>query len=115
MNGEVKDFTQQLWVTGTGAAAQASGIWTSGEIAGLGNKGTIYVTTGKDCVTWQNAALGADAGATVTNAGKIVVKNAHGMRIGTSTAASTIINDEAGAIYVEETGVGMELGGFGGS
>ena len=115
VNGEVKEFTQQLWVTGTGAAAQASGIWTSGENAKLVNKGTIYVTTGKDGVTWQNAALGADAGATVTNAGKIVVKNAHGMRIGTSTAASTIINDEAGAIYVEETGVGMELGGFGGS
>ena len=115
VNGEVREFTQQLWVTGTGAAAQASGIWTSGENAKLVNKGTIYVTTGKDGVTWQNAALGADAGATVTNAGKIVVKNAHGMRIGTSTAASTIINDEAGAIYVEETGVGMELGGFGGS
>ena len=115
VNGEVKEFTQQLWVTGTGAAAQASGIWTSGENAKLVNKGTIYVTTGKDGVTWQNAALGADAGATVTNAGKIVVKNAHGMRIGTSTAASTIINDEAGAIYVEETGVGMELGGFVGS
>ena len=115
VNGKVKEFTQQLWVTGTGAAAQASGIWTSGENAKLVNKGTIYVTTGKDGVTWQNAALGADAGATVTNAGKIVVKNAHGMRIGTSTAASTIINDEAGAIYVEETGVGMELGGFGGS
>ena len=111
VNGEVKEFTQQLWVTGTGAAAQASGIWTSGENAKLVNKGTIYVTTGKDGVTWQNAALGADAGATVTNAGKIVVKNAHGMRIGTSTAASTIIKDEAGAIYVEETGVGMELGG----
>ena len=115
VSGEEKEFTQQLWVTGTGAAAQASGIWTSGEKAKLVNKGTIYVTTGKDGVTWQNAALGADAGATVTNAGKIVVKNAHGMRIGTSTAASTIINDEAGAIYVEETGVGMELGGFGGS
>ena len=115
VNGEVKEFTQQLWVTGTGAAAQASGIWTSGEKAKLVNKGTIYVTTGKDGVTWQNAALGADAGATVTNAGKIVVKNAHGMRIGTSTAASTIINDEAGAIYVEETGVGMELGGHSGS
>ena len=112
VSGEEKEFTQQLWVTGTGAAAQASGIWTSGEKAKLVNKGTIYVTTGKDGVTWQNAALGADAGATVTNAGKIVVKNAHGMRIGTSTAASTIINDEAGAIYVEETGVGMELGGF---
>ena len=81
VNGEVKEFTQQLWVTGTGAAAQASGIWTSGENAKLVNKGTIYVTTGKDGVTWQNAALGADAG----------------------------------AIYVEETGVGMELGGFGGS
>ena len=115
VSGAEKEFTQQLWVTGTGAAAQASGIWTSGEKAKLVNKGTIYVTTGKDGVTWQNAALGADAGATVTNAGKIVVKNAHGMRIGTSTAASTIINDEAGAIYVEETGVGMELGGFGGS
>ena len=115
VSGEEKEFTQQLWVTGTGAAAQASGIWTSGENAKLVNKGTIYVTTGKDGVTWQNAALGADAGATVTNAGKIVVKNAHGMRIGTSTAASTIINDEAGAIYVEETGVGMELGGFVGS
>ena len=112
VSGEEKEFTQLLWVTGTGAAAQASGIWTSGEKAKLVNKGTIYVTTGKDGVTWQNAALGADAGATVTNAGKIVVKNAHGMRIGTSTAASTIINDEAGAIYVEETGVGMELGGF---
>mgnify|MGYP005926078495 CR=1 FL=1 len=115
VSGAEKEFTQQLWVTGTGAAAQASGIWTSGEKAKLVNKGTIYVTTGKDGVTWQNAALGADAGATVTNAGKIVVKNAHGMRIGTSTALSTIINDEAGAIYVEETGVGMELGGFGGS
>ena len=115
VSNEEKEFTQQLWVTGAGNKAQASGIWTSGEKAKLVNKGTIYVTTGKDGVTWQNAALGADAGAIVTNAGKIVVKNAHGMRIGTSTAASTIINDEAGAIYVEETGVGMELGGFGGS
>ena len=115
VSNEEKEFTQQLWVTGAGNKAQASGIWTSGEKAKLVNKGTIYVTTGKDGVTCQNAALDADAGATVTNAGKIVVKNAHGMRIGTSTAASTIINDEAGAIYVEETGVGMELGGFGGS
>ena len=115
VSNEEKEFTQQLWVTGAGNKAQASGIRTSGEKAKLVNKGTIYVTTGKDGVTWQNAALGADAGATVTNAGKIVVKNAHGMRIGTSTAASTIINDEAGAIYVEETGVGMELGGFDGS
>lgn len=115
VSGAEKEFTQQLWVTGTGAAAQASGIWTSGKEAKLVNKGTIYVTTGEGGVTWQNAALGADAGATVTNAGKIVVKNAHGMRIGTSTAASTIINDEAGAIYVEETGVGMELGGHSGS
>lgn len=115
VSNEEKEFTQQLWVTGAGNKAQASGIWTSGEKAKLVNKGTIYVTTGKDGVTWQNAALGADAGATVTNAGKIVVKNAHGMRIGTSTAASTIINDEAGAIYVEETGVGMELGGHSGS
>ena len=113
-NGE-EEFTQQLWVTGAGKEAHASGIWTSGEKAKLVNKGTIYVTTGEGGVTWQNAALGADAGATVTNAGKIVVKNAHGMRIGTSAAASKIINDEAGAIYVEETGVGMELGGHSGS
>ena len=115
VSNEEKEFTQQLWVTGAGNKAQASGIWTSGEKAKLVNKGTIYVTTGEDGVTYQNAALGADAGATVTNAGKIVVKNAHGMRVGTSTAASTIINDAAGAIYVEETGVGMELGGFSGS
>ena len=81
VSNEEKEFTQQLWVTGAGNNAQASGIWTSGEKAKLVNKGTIYVTTGKDGVTWQNAALGADAG----------------------------------AIYVEETGVGMELGGFGGS
>lgn len=42
------------------------------------------------------------------NAGKIVVKNAYGMRVGRN-APATIEN--AGTIIVEEQGVGMELGG----
>ena len=106
-----KTFSQELWVIGEGAYAQASGIWAAGEAAKLTNTGKIYVTTGEGGVTWQNAAVGADNGATVTNQGEIVVKGAHGMRIGTSGESSTIVNDASGVISVIDTGVGMELGG----
>ena len=41
--------------------------------------------------------------------GKIVAKDAYGMRVGTGDTASKIVNN--GSIYVESTGAGMELGG----
>ena len=110
-----KTFSQELWVIGKGASAQASGIWATGEAAKLTNTGKIYVTTGEGGATWQNAAVGADNGATVTNQGEIVVKGAHGMRIGTTGASSKIVNDVSGVISVIDTGVGMELGGYAGS
>ena len=85
-----------------------TGLNVNGKDVVVTNKGEIYVTTGKDGVEWKNEAILADNSAKVVNAGRIVVKNAYGMRVGTQ-ATATIEN--AGTIIVEEQGVGMELGG----
>lgn len=102
-------FDKTLWVSGAGAKAHASGFGVSGEKVKFTNKGTIYVTSGKDGVNYQNDAILADKGATAINEGKIVAKDAYGMRVGTGAPASKIVNN--GSIYVESTGAGMELGG----
>ena len=102
-------FDKTLWVSGAGATAHASGFGVSGEKVKFTNKGTIYVTSGKDGVNYQNDAIWAGNGATAINEGKIVAKDAYGMRVGTGDTASKIVNN--GSIYVESTGAGMELGG----
>ena len=102
-------FDKTLWVSGAGAYAHASGFGVSGEKVKFTNMGTIYVTSGKGGVNYQNDAIWAGNGATAINEGKIVAKDAYGMRVGTGDTASKIVNN--GSIYVESTGAGMELGG----
>lgn len=110
-NGK-ETFEGKLWVSGDSKAAQATGLAVSGADGNLTNAGTIYVTSGKNGVSDQNKGIWAGNGATATNEGVIVAKNAYGMTVGTEESganASKIVNK--GTIYVEETGVGMELGG----
>ena len=104
-----KTFDKTLWVTGVGSKAQASGFGVSGEGVTFTNKGTIYATSGENGVNFQNDAIWAGNGATAINEGKIVAKDAYGMRVGKDGLASKIVNN--GSIYVESSGVGMELGG----
>lgn len=112
---ETKTFDKKLWVSGDTAAAQATGLAVSGAQGDLTNKGTIYVTSGKNGVSYQNKGIWAGDGATATNEGVIVAKNAYGMTVGSEEngAASRIVN--TGTISVVETGAGMELGGADGS
>lgn len=112
---ETKTFDKKLWVSGDTAAAQATGLAVSGARGDLTNKGTIYVTSGKNGVSYQNKGIWAGDGATATNEGVIVAKNAYGMTVGSEEngAASKIVNK--GTISVVETGAGMELGGASGS
>ena len=102
------EFTGKLWVSAVGAKSDATGLNVSGQDVEVTNKGEIYLTTDEDGKLWKNEAMLADNGAKAVNAGKIIVKNGWGMRVGTK-AKATIEN--TGAIYVEEHGVGMELGG----
>ena len=106
--GKNAEFGGKLWVSAIGDKSDATGLNVNGKDVVVTNKGEIYVTTGKDGVEWKNEAILADKSAKVVNAGRIVVKNAYGMRVGTQ-APATIEN--AGTIIVEEQGVGMELGG----
>ena len=106
--GKDAEFSGKLWVSAIGADSDATGLNVYGKGAVVTNKGEIYVTTDTTGVEWRNEAILADNSAKAVNAGKIVVKNAYGMRVGT-TAPATIEN--AGTIIVEERGVGMELGG----
>lgn len=112
---ETKTFDKKLWVSGDTAAAQATGLAVSGAQGDLTNKGTIYVTSGKNGVSYQNKGIWAGDGATATNEGVIVAKNAYGMTVGSEEngAASKIVNK--GTVSVVETGAGMELGGASGS
>ena len=105
---EKGEFAGKLWVSASGKEADATGLEVKDEGVELTNKGEIYVTTDKDGVEWKNEAILAEDNAKAVNAGKIVVKNAYGMRVGRN-APATIEN--AGTIIVEEQGVGMELGG----
>lgn len=114
-NGK-ETFEGKLWVSGDSKAAQATGLGVSGADGNLTNAGTIYVTSGKNGVSYQNKGIWAGNGATATNAGVIVAKNAYGMTVGTEESganASKIVNK--GTISVVETGAGMELGGVSGS
>ena len=106
------EFTGKLWVSAVGVNSDATGLNVSGQDVEMTNKGEIYLTTDKDGKLWQNEAMLADNGAKAVNAGKIVVKNGWGMRVGTTAKAAI---ENSGAIYVEEHGVGMELGGGAGS
>ena len=108
-----KTFNGTLWVTGSGAKAQASGFGVSGDQAKFTNAGTIYVTSGEAGVNYQNDAIWAGNGATAINTGKIVAKDAYGMRVGKTEDASHLVNK--GEIVVESTGAGIELGGANGS
>lgn len=108
-----KTFDKTLWVSGNNTNAQATGLAVTGADGKLTNAGTIYVTSGKDGVSYQNKGIWAGNGATAVNEGVIVAKNAYGMTVGTTGPKSTIINNNR--IVVEDTGVGMELGGAAGS
>lgn len=110
---EKKTFDKTLWVSGNNKYAQATGLAVSESNGELTNAGTIYVTSGKDGVSWQNKGIWAGNGATAVNEGVIVAKNAYGMTVGKTSPESTIINNKR--IVVEDTGVGMELGGADGS
>lgn len=108
-----KSFEGDLWVVSKNAATSAKGFYVTGEKADFINEGNIYITSE---ASWKNQAILADVGGKATNEGLIVAKNAYGMTVGTTgngDKGSTIINN--GRIVVEETGVGMELGGFDGS
>lgn len=113
-NGK-ETFEGKLWVSGDSKAAQATGLAVSGADGNLTNAGTIYVTSGENGVSYQNKGIWAGNGATATNEGVIVAKNAYGMTVGSEKngAASKIVNK--GTISVVETGAGMELGGASGS
>lgn len=108
-----KSFEGDLWVVSKNAATSAKGFYVNGEKADFINEGNIYITSE---ASWKNQAILADVGGTATNEGLIVAKNAYGMTVGTTSngdKGSTIINNNR--IVVEETGVGMELGGADGS
>ena len=104
-------FDKDLWVSVNTSDAQATGI--SAVKVTATNTGRIFVTSGKDGVSYQNHGMMAENGGTAVNDGLIVAKNAYGMSVETAGPASTLINNNR--IVVEETGVGMELGGYSGS
>ena len=108
-----KVFEKDLWVTSDSKDTKAKGFAVAGTDADFTNKGNIYLTSTVEETAWQNHAIFADEGAKATNDGVIVVKNAYAMAVGSTGLASTIINNNR--IVVEETGVGMELGGADGS
>ena len=101
-----------LWIDGS-RATQPTGLATSG--TDFANYGTIYITTSNK--SYETKAMLAQGGATATNYGVIVAKNAYGMTVGSSGGTgddvNTIVN--RGEIAVETTGTGMELGGAAGS
>ena len=101
-----------LWIDGS-SATQPTGLATSG--TDFANYGTIYITTSNK--SYETKAMLAQGGATATNYGVIVAKNAYGMTVGSSGGTgddvNTIVN--RGEIAVETTGTGMELGGAAGS
>lgn len=108
-----KVFVKDLWVTSNSKDTKAKGFAVAGTDVDFTNKGHIYLTSTVKETAWQNHAIFADEGAKATNDSVIVVKNAYAMAVGSTGPASTIINN--GRIVVEETGVGMELGGVNGS
>lgn len=109
---ETKTFDKTLWVSGEGEKSKATGLYVTGEDVKLTNEGTIYVSSGEKGKSWQNRAMMAGKGGEAVNNGLIVAKNAYGMSV-ESVGPATIINNKR--IVVEETGVGMELGGASGS
>ena len=104
-----KVFENDLWVVSKDAKTSAKGFYVAGANADFTNEGNIYITSD---ASWKNQAILADKGGKATNDGLIVAKNAYGMTVGTTSngdKGSTIINNDR--IVVEDTGVGMELGG----
>lgn len=110
-NNEItRDFAGNLWVTGSGASGDATGIYATDKATVL-NSGNIYVSTEKDAKNWKTEGILVDGNAKAVNEGAIVAKNAYGMRFGTTYAEgekAELINN--GTIDVLETGVGIELG-----
>lgn len=104
-------FDKDLWVSGNTSDAQATGI--SAVKVKATNTGRIFVTSGENGKAWKNHGMLAENGGTAVNDGLIVAKNGYGMAVETAAPASTIINNDR--IVVEDTGVGMELGGHDGS
>lgn len=100
-------FDKDLWVSGNTSDAQATGI--SAVKVKATNTGRIFVTSGENGKAWKNHGMLAENGGTAVNDGLIVAKNGYGMAVETAAPASTIINNDR--IVVEDTGVGMELGG----
>lgn len=96
-------------MTSESAGTSAKGFYVTGANADFTNKGNVYIASD---ASWQNQAIFVDKGGKATNEGLIVAKNAYGMAVGTAgngDKGSTIINNKR--IVVEDTGVGMELGG----
>lgn len=104
-------FDKDLWVSGNTSDAEATGI--SAVKVTATNTGRIFVTSGENGKAWKNHGMLAENGGTAVNNGLIVAKNGYGMAVETAAPASTIINNDR--IVVEDTGVGMELGGHDGS
>ena len=104
-------FDKDLWVSGNTSDAEATGI--SAVKVKATNTGRIFVTSGENGKAWKNHGMLAENGGTAVNDGLIVAKNGYGMAVETAAPASTIINNDR--IVVEDTGVGMELGGHDGS
>ena len=121
-SGTDATFTQNLWVEGHYSGAedklkpQAHGLVASGGT--VTNQGNIYVTATGTADSWSQSAMLAQYGGTAINQGVIVARNAYGMTVGsqsTNNEVATIKNALGGTIYVEGTGVGMELGAKDGS
>ena len=114
-SGTDATFTQNLWVEGHYSGAedklkpQAHGLVASGGT--VTNQGNIYITATGTADSWSQSAMLAQLGGTAVNQGVIVAQNAYCMTVGSSgDTGATITNALGGTIYVEDTGVGMELG-----
>ena len=117
--GKDAKFTQNLWVEGnatgkeTNTKPQAHGLVASD--ATMTNSGNIYVTATGTANSWSQSAMLAQNGGTIVNEGVIVAKNAYGMTVGSAGENNAMTNGLGAAIYVEGTGVGIELGGANGA
>ena len=109
--GEVV-FGKDVWVTGTNGA-RSHALHAKGDKVKLTNTGNIYVQAGEAADSWSQKGMIVGDGATISNEGNIVAKNAYGMTIENNGKASNIFNN--GRIDVLEQGAGIELGGVAGS
>ena len=111
-------FDKELWVVVEGGhddadtsnnGSRAHGLYASGEGNDIVNTGKVYVDVDAKAVPWVSTAMVADNGAVATNKGQIIVKNAVGMKVGTTGTGSQIINAANGNIHVIGKARGFEL------